>query len=231
MKGEARAHALKCSRLIEQVLRIIIWIAAVLNDGGIAGLLREHCQLSFQPPSQGMEPEDGAIEGGQPLKQWITAAGVFPFVSEYGLQFIRWPIAPGQGQDDGGLEPADGDRAYALRAGEELLLWRGALQKGCGPVGADEKPGKEDADSGEIDGEEDIEGRGRFDLGHGLGGCGSGSGRFLKGKRRLDRRRLLLRGEKWKGELGQPQRIRGQQEHRDQDGGPGAVAGARVSNS
>jgi hypothetical protein len=84
-----------------------------LEYGGVTGFFGKSGEPTFQPPGQGMEPENRAIEQRQPLHQWVAAEDVLTLVSQYGVKLLLGPRAPTLWQNYCGPEPSDRNRRGA----------------------------------------------------------------------------------------------------------------------
>jgi hypothetical protein len=66
----------ECTRRIDQIRRVSLWVMAAREHRLIAGLLRESGQSPLEPPCQRMKPEYRAIEQRQPLHERIATTHV-----------------------------------------------------------------------------------------------------------------------------------------------------------
>ena len=71
----ARASAIRCSQGL-------LDIVAPGQHGIITRVFRESRHVTFEPPRQWMEPEDGAIQQRHPLDERIAPTDVLAFVQE-----------------------------------------------------------------------------------------------------------------------------------------------------
>jgi hypothetical protein len=129
---------------------------AARNHGGIAGLFGQRRQPMLQPPRHRVEPEDTAIERGEPLRQWIAAADVLAFVSQYGVEFGPRPGAPLGRQDHGRPKPSYSDRAGAFAAGEESVFRSRAAAQPRGARRAKQEADEEERRHRHVHGEHRI---------------------------------------------------------------------------
>jgi len=122
--SDSRARLYHRARQFQQIARIIARVVPAFNHRRVAGLFRQRGKLPFQPPREGMEPEDRAIQKRQPLHQRIAAAHMLAFVGEHGIELCRRPGAPGCRQNCRRMQPSDGDRCGARRAGQPAAAER-----------------------------------------------------------------------------------------------------------
>ena len=92
-----------------------------LEYGSVAGLFGQRGKPPFQPPGQRMEPEDGAIQQGQPLDQGVAAPHVLAFMGQYRVQLRLRPRAPAFRQNHRGTQPSDCDRRGARGARQPAI--------------------------------------------------------------------------------------------------------------
>ena len=118
--------------------------------GGIAGLLGQSRKAPFQVPGQRMDPEERAIQKGQPLDQRVAPAGVLALVGQHGFELLPRPLPPTFRQDHGGAQPTHSDRRGALRTGERARVVDGGPHQPMRPDGADRETRQQHGDAEQV---------------------------------------------------------------------------------
>ena len=87
----------------EQGFGVTCAIGASGQRGFVACLLREIRQMAFEPPRQGTEPKDRAVNQRQPLPQRVAPLDVRKLVRQHSCEFLVVPSGPAGGQQDRGF--------------------------------------------------------------------------------------------------------------------------------
>ncbi len=152
LPGEAAATAAHGVGHVEQHLGVGPRIAGAAHRRVVGCELGGEGQPPFEPPREGMKPEETAVEVGQHGGERVAPADMREFMREHGAEFVSRPVAPAQREDHLRRDRSDGDRDGHLRRlenGGVQAVGLGALSRNavhCEPAGR--KAGKEKQDSG-----------------------------------------------------------------------------------
>ena len=91
--------------------------------GVVTGFFGEFREAAVEPPTERAEPKNRAMQKRKTFGESVAAGDVRNFVRENGVEFGRFPFAPGGGKQNRGIFGAKGDRdREELRFGEARVV-------------------------------------------------------------------------------------------------------------
>lgn len=112
----------------ENRLGVTRTVCAGGERGVVTGLFSEFREAAIEPPTEGAEPKNRAMQKRKAFGERVAAGDMRNFVRENGVELGRFPFAPSGGKQNRGIFYAEGDRdRQEFRFGEA----RRCAQLGC----------------------------------------------------------------------------------------------------